>query len=352
MNVILQENEVCWRSPSNIALIKYWGKRELQLPRNPSLSLTLSKSYTETKISYAPKVQKNADLQFEFYFEGEKNTGFESKIASMLTKSKPYLRFLKEYEIKIYSRNSFPHSSGIASSASSMSSLALCLCSMEQKLTSQTFGFDTFEQKATFLARLGSGSASRSVFGGFAVWGKSKEIPGSSDEFAIPLRIDIHENFKNLCDSVLVVSSKAKVLSSSAGHQLMETNPYAHTRYSIARDNLKEFITVLQNGDIEKFILITENEALHLHAMFLTSSPGYILALPDTFEIIQKIRKFRAQTGLFLCFTLDAGPNVHLVYSQSIRNKVYEFIRWELQPLCENGFWIDDEIGNGPNQLF
>ncbi len=347
----MEIQEIKWRSPSNIALVKYWGKRDFQLPMNPSLSITLSKSFTDTSLTYVKKENKSVGLSFEFYFEDKRNPAFECKVRNWLELARPYQTFLEDYELKVDSSNSFPHSAGIASSASSFSALALCLCSMEKELTSDISGFDSFEKKATYLARLGSGSAARSVFGEFVVWGKSDLVIGSSDEFATPLDFHVHEKFRDLCDSILVVSSKTKSVSSTKGHRMMLTNPYAELRYTTAELNFSKLLNALKSGDTEGFVKVTENEALNLHAMFLTSSPGYILALPGTLEIINKIRQFRNTTGLFLCFTLDAGPNVHLIYPKSIQSRVHEFIRSELMPHCENGLWIDDEIGRGPERI-
>lgn len=347
----MQSNEVGWRSPSNIALIKYWGKRDFQLPRNPSLSVTLSKSFTETRLNFNPKTGSSGELLVNFMFENLKNPVFEERIKLYLQKIKQYFPFLDEYKLEIHSSNSFPHSSGIASSASAMSALALCLCSMEVELTAHISGFESFAHKATFLSRLGSGSASRSIFGGYVTWGECKQLPGSSDEFAMHAPITIHEKFKNLCDSILVVSSDAKAVSSSAGHKLMETNPYAGVRYNVAKTNMAQMLEALEYGDEEQFIKITEDEALGLHAMFLASSPGYILASYGTFEIIRAIRQFRYESGIFVCFTLDAGPNVHVLYPKYNKLQVHDLIKSQLLQYCENGLWIDDEIGTGPIQL-
>lgn len=346
----LEGNEITWRSPSNIALIKYWGKRGYQLPRNPSLSITLDKSFTEMKLVYYRK-EDSSDIQLNFYFEEKKSPEFEEKIKSRLRKMEPYLPFLKDYAMDIHSFNSFPHSSGIASSASSMSALALCLCSMELELTARISGFESFAQKATFLARLGSGSASRSVFGGFVIWGETKNVPGSSDEFALPLSTNVHENFRNLCDSILIVSTRKKKVSSSLGHKLMEVNPYASVRYNVAKTHMAQLLEALEKGDEENFIRITEDEAMNLHAMFLTSTPGYILAQPETFEIMERIRRFREETGITICFTLDAGPNVHVIYPRKNQSLVRDFIQKELLAFCEDNQWIDDQIGTGPVQL-
>jgi diphosphomevalonate decarboxylase len=116
----------------------------------------------------------------------------------------------------------------------------------------------------------------------------------------------------------------------------------------MATSNFNDLLSVLKSGDEGAFVRIVESEALNLHAMFLTSSPGYILMHPGTLAIIDKIRKYRNATGTFLCFTLDAGPNVHLVYPRHLRVNIREFIKSELLQWCENARWIDDEIGNGP----
>lgn len=340
--------EIRYQSPSNIALIKYWGKREGQLPMNASLSITLSKSHTDSILTYSLKEQKTPGLSFEFYFEGRRHPAFECKIRNWLEMILPHFPFLVDYDLKINSVNSFPHSSGIASSASSFSSMAMCLCAMETDLESKASGFETPEQKASYIARLGSGSASRSVNGDFVVWGKNDLQSNASDEYAVPLDITVHDSFKDLNDSILVVSSKAKKVSSSAGHRLMHTNPYAEQRYKVAAVNFSNLIEAMKTGNTARFIEIVENEALSLHAMFLTSSPGYFLATSGTLEVINKIRLFREQTGLFVCFTLDAGPNVHVLYPKLVKTEVSAFIQNELLPYCENDFWIDDEMGKGP----
>lgn len=124
------------KSPSNIALIKYWGKHGVQLPNNPSLSFTLSTAFTETTLEYNTKKESESKstISLEFWFENEKNEKFEQKIRKFLESLLPTQPFLGFVHLKIYSQNSFPHSAGIASSASSMAALALCLCDLEKNL--------------------------------------------------------------------------------------------------------------------------------------------------------------------------------------------------------------------------
>jgi diphosphomevalonate decarboxylase len=112
-----------------------------------------------------------------------------------------------------------------------------------------------------------------------------------------------------------------------------------------------ELHTVLGSGAVERFIEIVENEALSLHGLMLSSNPGYFLFEQHTIDIIDEIRSFRQSSGIPVCFTLDAGPNVHLLYPPAEKPAVVEWISNSLAPLCHNGKWIDDGMGKGPVQL-
>ena len=169
----LNEGAVKWTSPSNIALVKYWGKRAHQIPENPSISFTLSNCKTITEVSFTKK--EGSDFSFDVYFEGEKNEAFEPKIQTFFERIEAYVPFLRDFHFKIDTSNTFPHSSGIASSASGMSALALCLMSIEKQL-GVAHNTDFFNKKASFLARLGSGSACRSIEGELVVWGQNKSL--------------------------------------------------------------------------------------------------------------------------------------------------------------------------------
>lgn len=344
-----ENGSVAWRSPSNIALIKYWGKRDFQLPKNPSLSFVLERSFTEMFVEFNSNSKK--EQQLDFIFEGKPDSVFGSRVADYLDTVSEYLPFIKQFNFKIESRNSFPHSSGIASSASSMSALALCLVSMEKKLFGTPAEDDSFYQKASFLARLGSGSASRSVYNDFVVWGKHASIQGSSDEIAIKLAQPVAPVFQKLRDAVLITSSAKKKISSRKGHQMMEDHPFAAQRFVQAGNNLTLLVNALTTGDEAAFIQIVENEALSLHAMMMTSVPGFTLLNENTWNIIERIRQFRAEENVFITFTLDAGPNVHLLYSERNKDQVIRFIQKNLLQFCERNNWIDDHAGDGPVKL-
>ena len=339
---------ICWESPSNIALVKYWGKKGNQLPCNPSISMSLKNSITRTKLDYEPK---KAGDQLSFLFEGKRETSFEKRIVKWFNSLAKEFDFLSGFTFSISSENTFPHSTGIASSASAMSSLALCLCSLEEVVGGVSLNESEFFQKASRIARLGSGSASRSVYGGFAAWGESKVLSKSSDEFAVSFSDHVNPIFQDFQDAILLVSSEKKEVSSTVGHQLMENHPYAKARFAQANDNFEKTLGILKSGDLNAFIEILENEALSLHGLMMNSTPSFTLMKPNTLELIDRIRAFRKTHNVPLGFTLDAGPNIHLLFPKSDKKKVLPFIESELAPFLENGKYILDEAGSGPQKI-
>jgi len=339
-----------WSSPSNIALVKYWGKKEQQIPENQSISFTLSQCKTITKLTYSRKKKTDNNFSFQVFLDAELKLDFEPKIETFFKRIESYLPFLKEYNFKIETKNTFPHSSGIASSASGMSALALCLMSIEKELNPKITDKE-FMQKASFLARLGSGSACRSIEGELVVWGKHNEIKGSSDLFGVKYPYAIHDNFKNYQDTILLVDKGKKQVSSTIGHNLMHGHPFAHERFKQAEKNISKIKTILESGNLDAFIALVESEALTLHAMMMTSMPYFILMKPNTLEIINKIWSFRKDTGLHICFTLDAGANVHILYPKNETEAILEFIKNKLVAYCQNGHYICDKIGFGAKKL-
>ena len=272
MNDLKKQGKIIWQSPSNIALIKYWGKYANQIPANPSISISLQNCYTQTEINYQYRNQPSGFSDLEFTFENKPEPKFAQRIVTYFESIESEMPFLKQYKLQINSYNTFPHSSGIASSASAMSALALGICTLESIYKNNAeLLTESFFNRASYFARLASGSASRSVYGGFALWGKSDSHTESSDLFAMPVNNNISDTFKNMHNSILIVDSAKKELSSSNGHKLMETNPFAKARYQQANANLTKLLTALQSDNFNIFADIIENEALSLHSMMMTS---------------------------------------------------------------------------------
>lgn len=332
---------VKYEAPSNIALVKYWGKYGNQLPQNASISFTLDtcKSIFDVRL-----VDKSShEIEVELIFEGNENPKFSEKIAKFFQKIENDYPIVNQYKFQIESANTFPHSSGIASSASSMAALAMCLESLQHG--------EVDISRASNIARIGSGSASRSVIPKLGWWGHHSFQPLSSNEYAIPVWEEIDDVFLNYQNSILIASSGEKSVSSSLGHELMNNHVYSQTRFQNAHQNIIDLYGAMREGDIEKWGEIVEYEALSLHALMMMSKPSFILMKPTTITMIEKIRSYRMSSKLPVFFTLDAGPNIHLLYPKSIQDEVSQFIMNELEHLCEHRVWIQDNVGNGPNRI-
>ncbi len=312
-------------APSNIALVKYWGKHGIQLPMNPSISFTLNKSQTQTTV-YLTAVDKLSDkVSFKFYLDQKHQADFEPKIAGFFKKIQDFAPFITHFDWKIYSNNTFPHSSGIASSASGFAALSKIIIDLEKQLyPPKTATY--YAHKTSFLARLGSGSASRSTAHPVMIWGHHPDIKQTSDLYAIVPDFEIHPVFKTYKDSIVLVEKGQKKVSSTVGHNLMNTHAFKNIRKQHAFEHVLQMTGYLKSGDIENFIKLTEAEALELHALMMTSSPNYLLMQPGTIKIIHKIRNLRKDTGLPVCFTLDAGANVHVLYPDEITRQLQQLL--------------------------
>jgi diphosphomevalonate decarboxylase len=316
-------------APANIAWVKYWGKKGPQLPANPSLSLTLSQSRTHTTL----EATSASDLRLELWFQGTREEKFEAKTLAFLASLAAELPALGHAHYKITSRNTFPHSSGIASSASSQAALALAL----GELLTHVSGGVADSQAVGSIARLGSGSACRSLHPGIVSWGETPLIKGSSDLHATDVTSHVHANFQGSKDCILIVSSKEKSVSSRAGHGQMTAHPYAQARFAQANAHMSEMWSALVSGDWQKAGDVMEADALSLHALMMTSRPGFVLLEAGSLEIMRLVRLFRQESQVPVYFTIDAGPNMHLIYPHEAHAKVEAFVRHELLRFTENG---------------
>lgn len=343
---LMNKVKVTWRCPSNIAIVKYWGKKGTQIPCNSSLSLTLSNSFTEVEAELSEKTSDEV-VQLSYYFEGEINEQFGQRVAKFLMDNREFFPFIGEKAITIHSSNSFPHSAGIASSASAFGAISLALLDIAYSLNGKEKD-ETFYMEASNLARLGSGSASRSMFSGFALWGENEQIPNSSNQHAIEIK-DVHPAFHNMKDAILIIEDEPKKVSSSVGHSLMNNHPYAENRFKQANERTAELVEILKTGNMEAFIHMCESEALTLHAMMMTSMDYYLLVKPGTITAIEKLMEFRKESKVPVCFTLDAGPNVHVLYPKAYEVEVENFINNGLRDTYKKV--IFDEEGFGPTKL-
>ena len=334
-NFTIQNRTVSESCPSNIALIKYWGKYKDQIPANPSISFTLNHCKTNTEMEFVA----NETFSVQTFLSGNEEVKFAEKIEKYFKNIEQYLPWILKGKYIIKTENTFPHSSGIASSASGLGAIAKCLMKLDESFSGKNSDEESLT-KASFLARLGSGSACRSLYNGLVVWGESDEVEGSSDLFAVQYpNSEIHDIFKDFNDWVLLIHEGVKSVSSTVGHGLMNTNPYAERRFQEARENFVPMKEILKSGDMQRFIKLVEHEALTLHAMMMMSDPAFILMKTGTLEVINKIWDFRRETDLPLFFTLDAGANVHLLFpNDGSEEKIKTFIEAELlQHTQKNG---------------
>ncbi|MDH4466865.1 MAG: hypothetical protein QE271_02300 [Bacteriovoracaceae bacterium] len=334
-------NRASFVGHSNIALVKYWGKTskayddgviDPQIPLNPSLSFTLKHAKTFMDIQWREvALPENAEDKIfsitDFLFEQSPNVAFAKNLTQKINRLSKLVHWKCGAEIKISSSNTFPHSSGIASSASSMSCLS--------KFLRQFLREDTLDNAAQ-VARILSGSASRSLYPGFVSWEEKSIAPVESQNIS-PL-------FKNLKDCILIVDSGAKEVSSSQGHETMQNHPFMQGRIDQAKKNFGALLNILKSEDFFSFAELIESEALSLHAMMMSSNQSYLLLRPNTLTIIDLIRKQRLLWGWKVSFTLDAGANVHLIYSGDNYARVIDWVERSLTSYLEDGKFFDDEI--------
>lgn len=296
------------RAPSNIAFIKYWGKKNgKQRPINSSLSMTLKNAETKMKL----QAFKDQRFAFDFLFEGERKPDFQKRIEIYFEKIASLYPILREFSYRIESSNSFPHSAGIASSASSYAALAKCLSSFLKELKVKELPHESY------LARLGSGSACRSCFSPFSIWEEEDfEQAKSFPRGQMP----------PLGDTIVLIDKKRKKVSSSMGHSFMDSHHYKEARIKRANLHLKKMKESFQRGDFKSLGELMEKEALELHALMMTSEDPFILFSSQTLEIIHWVKKMREKLNFPFYFTLDAGPNIHLISLKRDQKKLQSIL--------------------------
>ncbi len=339
--------ELTAEAPSNIALVKYWGKKSggVQLPMNASLSFTLSRSKTITRAKLFPLEKASAQAMFRIRLDGKDRPDFAPKIEQFFARIDPYAPYVRYFRWEIDSHNTFPHASGIASSASGFAALARLVMLLGRRL-----GLPCDEPfctaKTSFLARLGSGSAARSVAGPLMLWGRHDAFPVSDDLYAVRPEFEPHSDFTDVRDTIVLIDRGVKPVSSTRGHDLINRHPFREARLQVARQNLIDLAEALKKGDWTAFGRIVEAEALMLHALMATSDPPYILMQPETLRLIRGLQAWREQSGRPVYFSLDAGANVHLLYPGREHQGVLDFLKNTLPELYADRAFIADKVAS------
>ncbi len=280
---------------SNIALIKYWGKRDFadNVPLNDSVSMTLSDAVTTTTVIWDGSLSQD-----EIYLDGERVLDARGvRISRFLDRIRAdYYRM----PARVASMNSFPAGTGIASSASGFAALATAaFAAMDQGMPDA--------RELTRWARRGSGSACRSIHSGFVEW-----IAGTDDESSYGRQL-AGEDFWDLRDLVVLVSKAPKAVSSSEGHAIAVRHPFMEARQRELPSRMLATKGAIAARDLAVLGAIVEQEALEMHGIMMSGEPAALYMEAGTMTLLHAIRSWREDDGLGVYFTLDAGPNVHVL---------------------------------------
>lgn len=291
----------------NIAFIKYWGNRDdsLRLPVSGSISMNLTGLETRTSVTWDDGLSSDS-----LTLNGVPTTGPAlERVSGFLD----IVRRMAGFNLRaaVSSENNFPMGTGIASSASAFAALSLA--------ASHAAGLSLSEMELSRLARRGSGSACRSVPGGFVEW-----LPGSGDADSYAVSIAPPTAW-DLVDCVAILSSEHKATGSARGNTLAVTSPLQAARVADASRRLDICRNVILERDFAAFAEIVELDSNLMHAVMMTSTPPLFYWLPETLTILQTIRDARSH-GLPACTTVDAGPNVHVICEKAAAEETLRLI--------------------------
>ena len=292
----------------NIAFIKYWGNRDntLRLPMNGSISMNLDGLYTRTTVSFQPSLPFD-----ELIINGHEVRSAGSDRVSYILDIIRGMADIHE-RAEIMSENNFPSGAGIASSASAFAALALA--------GSKAAGLNLSEPELSRLARRGSGSASRSIPGGFVEW-----QVGTTDNDSFAFSIASPDHWK-LVDCIAIVSALHKKTSSTEGHSIAPTSPLQTARVADAPRRLEICRNTIINRDFDSFASVVELDSDMMHAVMMTSTPALHYWKPATLDVMNSVRVWRVE-GLQACYTVDAGANVHVICPEAEAHTVDKRLR-------------------------
>ncbi|HLF89622.1 MAG TPA: diphosphomevalonate decarboxylase [Anaerolineales bacterium] len=287
----------------NLAFIKYWGNQDhtLRIPSNGSISMNLAGLETQTRVRFDAGLPGDS-LTLDGHPASEPAL---ARAKAMLDRVRDMAGIRDPAEIT--SGNNFPTGTGIASSASAFAALALA--------ASFAAGLSLDEAELSRLARTGSGSACRSVPGGFVEWQVGST---HTDSFAFTIA---SPEYWTLVDCVAIVSTEHKPTGSTEGHALANSSPLQTARVADAPHRLDICRRAIRTRDFETLADIVELDSNMMHSVMMTSSPRLIYWQPGTLAVMEAVRRWRAE-GIPACYTIDAGPNVHVLCEASALQKV------------------------------
>lgn len=305
-------NNKIWKAkaPANIALIKYMGKEGGNVPYNVSLSYTLEDLYTEVSlrlIANSTKENKDSFVNPDF---SEAEVG---RFLKHLNRIKNILNF-KDCFI-VTSHNSFPKSAGIASSASSFAALTTCAFKAISDIRNTQLPSKEFMSE---VSRIGSGSSCRSFFSPWCIW-KIEDGVSVVEKLEIPFELD-HQ--------LVLVDTKTKKVSSSEAHQRVKTSLLMGGRAERANARCQRLLRALKNEKWDESYQVCWEDFWDMHALFETSNPSFGYMLPKTLEILRKVHSFWEKNGDGPIATVDAGPNVHLLWRKDNKEMVEKFAEY------------------------
>ncbi len=296
-------------APSNIAFIKYWGKKDevLRIPENGSVAMTLDKLTTTTTVEFGNDYQDD-----EVLIDGEVVVGKErERVVEHLDRVRSMAGINER--ARVVSKNSFPKSKGLSSSASGFAALTVA--------ASNAAGLRLSERELSMLARLGSGSACRSIPSGFVEW-----VAGNSHETSYAKTIYPADHW-DLVDVVVVTDSEKKHVSTTEGQKLAAGSPFYGVRLQGIEEKLILMKQYIKDKDFTAFGELCEREALEMHAVMLTSSPPLLYWQPATVRVMQAVQQWRRE-GLESYFTLNTGQDVHVLCERGIKKELEKKLRF------------------------
>jgi len=292
----------------NIALIKYWGNRNdaLRLPANSSLSMNLAALATTTTVEF----RSDLDADSVMIDDAEATASARERVIAHLDRVRVLASIQKK--AKVISRNNFPAGTGLASSASAFAALTVAACAAA--------GLQLSTDELSRLARRASGSACRSVPGGYVLWDAC-----DNDDCSFGRTIAPADHW-DLRDVIAIVESAHKATGSTEGHAIAGTSPFQVARVASTPERLERCRAAILAHDFLALADVIEQDALAMHAVMMTSVPSLLYWRPATLAVMQAVHAWRAD-GLAVAFTIDAGPNVHCICPAESSTQVEHLVR-------------------------